>query len=572
MEQLLSALYAAGHKSFDLSIERLIAVLRVALTAFCLVALTRAPGLQPELMVQFALILATYGAFGLGVALLPTIGRVRTGWQLPVHIIDIGVVSILMYFIQKLSMTFFILYVFILLCATFRWNWRGALWTTIAILLVQAAFFLGDGNQAIVFVIQNTLLVVIGGVFVFFGISREHSAKRLNQIAAWPSIRMQNYNEIEHHWLDGSLIHIANVFEARRVLVVWEILQEPYNFAICYSDGKCQQDRAVGDIGGGVSAEVEGVSFASEAVDSNEFLTLDGAKHHMAPIVNNTLKTRYRISSVCSAPFSGEFCKGRVFVLDRSDWGVDDLKLAEIVASRLRIELEYYAICIRLEDTAAARERVRLARDLHDGVLQSLTAAGLQLSLVASESGQKVKQKLAAVRKLLLEEQQRIRAFVEGHQPSARQGHFNLYDELKRERKNIARQWGCSVQVAVTPLDATLPLELMSQIELLFAEATANAVQHGNASHVDLVAEWAPDHVKLRIANNGLGLKGLTGTYSQQELSARGVGPQSISKRVADLGGTFSLSSAPEGVELSIELPINEPTVIKADEQAYALN
>ena len=46
MTHLFDALYAAGHKPFDLAIERLIVLLRISLTVFCLVEFTAAPGPQ----------------------------------------------------------------------------------------------------------------------------------------------------------------------------------------------------------------------------------------------------------------------------------------------------------------------------------------------------------------------------------------------------------------------------------------------------------------------------------------------------------------------------------------------
>ena len=73
MTRFFNELYAAGHKSFDLQIERLIAFLRVALTIFCLTVFMTSSGLQPQLAAPFAWILATYALFGVGVALLPTI-------------------------------------------------------------------------------------------------------------------------------------------------------------------------------------------------------------------------------------------------------------------------------------------------------------------------------------------------------------------------------------------------------------------------------------------------------------------------------------------------------------------
>jgi signal transduction histidine kinase len=132
-----------------------------------------------------------------------------------------------------------------------------------------------------------------------------------------------------------------------------------------------------------------------------------------------------------------------VFVLDRPHWEDEDLTLTEIVASRLRLELEYYALSIELKETAASRERIRLARDLHDGVLQTLTGAALQLSSLVSYSGQELKQKFSGIRELLLAEQQRIRAFVEGRELSLQHQHASLIDQIKKEIESIERRWGC---------------------------------------------------------------------------------------------------------------------------------
>jgi signal transduction histidine kinase len=573
MEQLFTALYAAGHKSFDLPTERLVALLRVALASFCLVTIATAPDLKPQIARPFELILATYALFGLGVALLPTIGRYRTGWQLPVHLIDVGIISILIYFVQALSTTFLILYVFVLLSATFRWNWLGALWTTSAILVVQVFLIWIHSGTIALFIIEWSFLFIVGGVFVLFGVSRERNVERLAHIAAWPSTKTQLSTEFDHHWLDASLLHVATVLEAPRVLVVWEILQEPYCFTVYFADGKCQQNRAMANAFGNLVAEkLDDITFATEAVASNECFTLNGTKLYVGPIVSETLKVQYNISSVCSAPFSGDLCKGRVFVLDRSDWGLDDLALAEIVAARLRMELEYYAIGIQLEVSAATRERARLARDLHDGVLQSLAAAGLQLASISSVSEQKTREKLDNVRKLLVAEQQRIRAFVGGRQSSVLPQQCNLHDEIKRKSEKLEHQWDCDVLLSDIPQDVTIPVELMRQIELLLAEATANAVQHGKASRINVAAGRVHDNVQLRIVDNGHGLKGdLAGTYSQSQLAAHGIGPRSIAKRVEELGGSFSLSSSSKGVELCIEVPCNERTARRTDEQAFAL-
>jgi len=212
------ALYAAGHKSFDLPIERLIALLRIALTAFCFIVVNTSPGLRPSYTAPFESILLTYALFALGVALLPTIGKLRTGWQLPVHFIDVGVVSILTYFMYTVSAAFFILYVFVLMSATFRWNWLGALLTTMSLPVLQLTLLRLNSPIAPQFLAQSIILqwgflLIVGGMFVFFGVSRERSSETLTQIANWPDGGPQRYTRTDgdDYRLSASQIGRAHV-------------------------------------------------------------------------------------------------------------------------------------------------------------------------------------------------------------------------------------------------------------------------------------------------------------------------------------------------------------------------
>jgi signal transduction histidine kinase len=76
----------------------------------------------------------------------------------------------------------------------------------------------------------------------------------------------------------------------------------------------------------------------------------------------------------------------------------------------------------------------------------------------------------------------------------------------------------------------------------------------------------------LRIVDNGVGLAGTIGTYSQAELAALGIGPESVSKRITELRGTLSLSSSRNGVVLWIDLACDDQVAIKTEYKTDALS
>ena len=71
--------------------------------------------------------------------------------------------------------------------------------------------------------------------------------------------------------------------------------------------------------------------------------------------------------------------EARLFFLDKPHLTSDDLALADIIATGVGLLMAESRLEERLRESAAFEERVRLARDLHDGVLQSLTGIALQL-------------------------------------------------------------------------------------------------------------------------------------------------------------------------------------------------
>ena len=569
MSGLPEALYLAGHKPFDFQLERLIGLLRVTLAGFSVVTFYMDPTRIDQNTFAIVTVLAAYAVFGLLVALIPITGRFRTGWQLPVHLVDIGLISLLLFFLESPSRQFFLLYAFVLLGATVRWNWRGAAGTTVLLLglgLLLAfvsrglsGAHLGDSPNFAAFnvLVENAFLLVIGGMFTFFGASRERSQARLAELAAWPPPATNASGGLDAFPLYTALTHVAGVLLVPRVLVLWEQSDEPFLHIALWADGRCRQDqRSVDAFGDWTAPDLTSIAFASVDVSSKQCITFGGTKTSKELLISPLLEAEFQLKSIATAPFTAAICTGRIFMLDKPDWGEDDLTLTEIVASRIGIELEHYALRLRLADTAAATERIRVARDLHDGILQSLTAAGLQLKAVASDLAAGSKSVIDDVRRLLLDEQQRIRLFVEERQNSTGQPKLALLSKMQELINKNARHWGCHIALSVTPEDSEIQSGLARQLDFMLAEAIANAVRHGQASRIDVTVKTSSDRTLLQIRDNGHGLADATGVYTLTELAARKIGPVSLRNRIAELGGSLTLSSSPQGVELHADLPI----------------
>ena len=113
MPQLFGKLSEAGNNPFDFQIERLIALLRLVFTSYCLVFFISEQTRQPQFD-AIKLILSVHAIFGTFIVLRHFLGRLNARWQLPVHLADIVIISMLQHLLGATSTTFFILF-FVLL-------------------------------------------------------------------------------------------------------------------------------------------------------------------------------------------------------------------------------------------------------------------------------------------------------------------------------------------------------------------------------------------------------------------------------------------------------------------------
>ncbi|WP_309089108.1 ATP-binding protein [Phenylobacterium sp.] len=519
----------------------MIAAGRLALATTSLAAIYL-DGTQPEHFAGAVRVgVWSYVAVAFAWCLLTARGLMTPRLQFLSHAADMSAVTGLMYLTDGATSPFFVFFTFILITATLRWDWRGAVATAAVLVLLflgvlgaLSHVMLGEVHELNRTIVRAGYLMVAGGMLGYFGAHRERSRTRLAQLVSWPGPESEPASGAPSA---SSMSHVAAIMGARQVVLLWREDEEP-GVQVAHWDGR--------DLSYGVDQtpprEADPASRAPCGRIAAEELSAEFVR-------------RYPFKECLTAPFQLSLCSGHVFLLDPIGTGDDEMLLTDLIAVRLGVDIEHQIVRSRLAMATRIGERAKLARDLHDGLLQTLTASTLHLKLAASDASAETAARLGMVRAGLAEEQRQIRHFVEENRPRLTPSEVRLSVELRPRLDQLAREWGCGIAYEEEPADLVLGAGLCRHIRHLVTEAIANAARHGGASHVSVRVAGEEGRLELTIADNGRGFPDLTGEFGAASLLAQDAGPRSLLSRVAELGGELTLKTGGGGATVRIQLP-----------------
>ncbi|MGZ5415670.1 MAG: sensor histidine kinase [Nocardioides sp.] len=198
---------------------------------------------------------------------------------------------------------------------------------------------------------------------------------------------------------------------------------------------------------------------------------------------------------------------------------------------------------------ASATERRRIARDLHEGVVQDLTTASVALTseAAAPETPPAVAQRLLHVDEGIRGSVRALRSLVlEIYPPKlAADGLAGALDELVVP----ASAAGLDVQVRVEDVSGVSD-EAVALVWRTAQEAVRNATRHARGSRLEVSVRRSGPRVSLRVADDGVGF--VPGAFSPQGR----FGLRSLQDLATEAGGRLDVESGPgRGTTVLLEVP-----------------
>jgi two-component system, NarL family, sensor histidine kinase UhpB len=193
-------------------------------------------------------------------------------------------------------------------------------------------------------------------------------------------------------------------------------------------------------------------------------------------------------------------------------------------------------------------ERLRISRELHDEIGQSLTAVAMQAEHAADSAPPDVRARLAAVPEAIRRSIDDVRRIARRLRPEALDD-LGLANAMISLCRRMGQQTGARIE---TDLATSLP-GAAPEIELVIyrvaQESLTNAVRHAEASKITVSLAAADAHITLRVRDDGRGIEG--------PLSPEAAGVDGMRERAMLVGARLTIESQPgAGTEVRLDVPL----------------
>lgn len=239
--------------------------------------------------------------------------------------------------------------------------------------------------------------------------------------------------------------------------------------------------------------------------------------------------------------------KGRTIGVSAIAHDLRDRKQAEKELRKLSARL------LRVQDET----RRKMARELHDGVIQKLAAVVINLSMLkdSTQLSMDVRKTLEETLKTTEESVREIRTFSYLLHPPlldalGLQSAMRWYVEGYNKRSEV--QVKLDLPESQDRIDKEAELTLFRIVQ----EALTNIQRHSGGRHANISMRRTAENLTLSISDDGHGMDALTLAKVRSDGAALGVGIAGMKERIQQLGGWLNIASGDKGTVVTVSLPI----------------
>jgi signal transduction histidine kinase len=277
-------------------------------------------------------------------------------------------------------------------------------------------------------------------------------------------------------------------------------------------------------------------------------------------VVPDEFLEAYPFHRLILAPVTlGDEWSGRIFIFEPR-LNVPLIELTEFLQTVIRqVSPAVFSVYLqnRLQARAGALERARVARELHDGVIQSLIGVEMQLEVLRGQSPIKETAssgELLRLQNVVRNEVLNLRDLMQQMRPAEFDPEA-LLDHFADMVQRFGRDTGISARFVTELKNVPLERHVCFELVRIVQEGLANIRKHSAATHVVVRFGNRDGGWCLEIDDDGRGFP-FDGRLSHVELDARSGGPQMIKDRVRAIGGHLAIESRPgSGSRLEVLVP-----------------
>jgi PAS domain S-box-containing protein len=235
-------------------------------------------------------------------------------------------------------------------------------------------------------------------------------------------------------------------------------------------------------------------------------------------------------------------------------FSIDEINLAETVASEIATAIENVRLYQQAQTIAVEQERHRLARELHDSVIQTLYSTVLLASgwRMMAEQGRFDPASTAAHFQQVAEQSEQalkeMRLLLFQLRPPVLE-QVGLVSALQQRLDAVERRVSIETSLLTLGEWTMLPPRLEEELYNIAQEALNNALRHAHAKSILVRLDHNYELVELSVEDDGIGF--------DINASSGGMGLRNMQERAKEIGAKFSLNTAPhKGTKIQIRLEL----------------